>query len=101
MIDSDHAQQIQELLLLQRVALRINGILDLEILLEEIVDDVARTFGYSRSAVLLKDDATNTLEIAAVRGWTTNYHLKGERFQIGEYGMVGHVGQLEETYYAP
>ena len=101
MTEADHSQQIQELFLLQRVAQRINGILDLEVLLEDIVDDVARTFGYSRSAVLLKDDATNTLEIAAVRGWTTNYHLKGQRFKIGEYGMVGHVGQTEETYYAP
>ena len=95
MSDADHTQQIQELFLLQRVAQRINAILDLEVLLEEIVDDVARTFGYSRSGVLLKDDATNTLEIAAVRGWTSNYHLNGQRFKIGEYGIVGHVAQTE------
>ncbi len=94
-------QQIQELFLLQRVAQRINSILDLDVLLEEIVGDVAETFGYTRSGVLLKDNATNELVIAAVRGWTTNYHLKGERFKIGEYGMVGHVGATGETYYAP
>lgn len=94
-------QLVQELLLLQRVAQKINSILDLDILLEEIVGDVAETFGYTRSGVLLKDDETNELVIAAVRGWTINYHMKGERFKIGEYGMVGHVAATGETYYAP
>jgi sigma-B regulation protein RsbU (phosphoserine phosphatase) len=101
MSDQDQDQRIQELFLLQRVAQKINSILDLDVLLEEIVGDVAQTFGYSRSGVLLKDEETNELVIAAVRGWTTNYHLKGERFKIGEYGMVGHVGATGETYYAP
>lgn len=97
----DQNQRIQELFLLQRVAQRINAILDLDVLLEEVVNDVARTFGYSRSAVLLKDDATNELVIAAVRGWTINYHVKGDRFKIGVYGMVGHAAEIGETYYAP
>lgn len=101
MNDGDRNQQIQELFLLQRVAQRINSILDLDTLLEEVVSDVAQTFGYSRSAVLLKDDETNELVIAAVRGWTKNYHLKGERFKIGECGMVGYVGKTGATYYAP
>ena len=93
--------QIQELLLLQRVAQRINSILDLDVLLEEVVSDVAQTFGYSRSGILLKVEDTNELEIVAVRGWTVNFHIKGDRFKIGEYGMVGHVGLTRETYYAP
>jgi GAF domain-containing protein len=69
----DQNQRIQKLFLLQRVAQRINSILDLDVLLEEVVNDVAQTFGYSRSAVLLKDEATNELVIAAVRGWTINF----------------------------
>jgi phosphoserine phosphatase RsbU/P len=93
--------QIDELFLLQRVALRISSLLDIDVLLEETVGDVAQTFGYSRSAVLLKDEFENELIIAAVRGWTVNYHQKGERFKIGEYGIVGHVGATAETYYAP
>lgn len=101
MNDEDQYQRIQELFLLQRVAQRINAILDLDTLLEEVVNDVAKTFGYSRSAVLLKDDHTDELVIAAVRGWTINFHIKGERFKIGEYGMVGHVGATGETHYAP
>lgn len=97
----DQDQLIQELFLLQRVAQRINANLDIDALLDDIVNDVARTFGCSRSAVLLKDDQTNELVIAAVRGWTINYHMKGDRFKIGEYGMVGHAGATGETYYAP
>jgi phosphoserine phosphatase RsbU/P len=92
---------VQDLLLLQRVAQRINSILDLDTLLEEIVDDVARTFGYTRTGVLLIDHDTNELVIAAVRGWTVNYHVKGDRFRIGEEGMVGHVAATGETCYAP
>jgi GAF domain-containing protein len=67
MSDQDQNQRIQELFLLQRVAQKINSILDLDVLLEEIVGDVAQTFGYSRSAVLLKDHESNELVIAAVR----------------------------------
>ena len=99
--EEDEKQLIQELFLLQRVAQRINSNLDLDALLEDIVSDVAQTFGCSRSAILLKDNTTNELVIAAVRGWTMNYHMKGDRFRIGEYGMVGHVGASGETYYAP
>ena len=79
MKENDQDQRVQELLLLQRVSNKINSILNLDTLLEEIVGDVAETFGYTRSGVLLKDNETNELEIAAVRGWTINYHMKGER----------------------
>ncbi|HEY6438128.1 MAG TPA: GAF domain-containing SpoIIE family protein phosphatase [Ignavibacteriaceae bacterium] len=101
MKSDDQSQRIQELLLLQRVTQRINSILDLDTLLEEVVNDVAQTFGYSRSGILLKDEVTNELVIVAVKGWTVNFHIKGDRFKIGEYGMVGHVGFTEESYYAP
>lgn len=94
------SSQVQELLLLQRVTQRIGSILDLDTLLEQIVEDVAGCFGYSRSAVLLIDETTKEVEIAAVRGWTTNYHAKGDRFNIGE-GLSGHVAQTGQLYYAP
>jgi len=101
MKNEEQNQLIKELFLLQRVAQRINSTLDIDALLEDIVSDVAQTFGCSRSGVLLKDDKTNELVIAAVRGWTTNFHMKGDRFKIGEFGMVGHVAATGETYYAP
>jgi hypothetical protein len=39
--------QIDELFLLQRVAQRISSLLDIDVLLEEIVGDVAQTFASS------------------------------------------------------
>jgi hypothetical protein len=51
MIETTTLQEVEELLLLQRVSQRISLTLDLEILLNQIVSDVAETFGYVRSAV--------------------------------------------------
>jgi sigma-B regulation protein RsbU (phosphoserine phosphatase) len=90
-------ERIEDLLLLQRVAQRISSILELDRLLEEILADVAGTFGYHRCAVFLKDDATNEL---VIHGWTGPYYREGDRFRIGVDGIVGHVGETGETYYA-
>lgn len=97
----DNKRKLEEFLLLQRSSQRLNSILDLDLLLEEIVTDVGETFGYLRTGVLLKDDESDELIIAAVRGWTKNYHVKGDRFKIGVYGMIGHVAAIKKTYYAP
>lgn len=98
--DLDQVLRIEELFLLQRVAQKINSILDLETLLEQIVGDVASTFGYSRLAVLLKDADLNELVIAA--GWTGELCLKGTRFKIPEAtGMCAHAAATGETFYAP
>ena len=101
MTKSNHHEVVQDFVLLHRVAQRINSNLDIDSLLEEIVNDVSQTFGLSRLAVLLKDDQTRELVVGADCGGDTNRHLKGDRFKIGEYGMVGHVGATGETYYAP
>jgi sigma-B regulation protein RsbU (phosphoserine phosphatase) len=99
-MNSPSDRLVQELLLLQRVVQRINSILDVETLLERIVDDVAETFGYSRTAILLLDEEQpEDLVIAAVRGWT-RFHEKGHRFKIGKEGMVGHVASTGEMHYA-
>ncbi len=96
----DQLLRIEELFLLQRVAQKISSILDLEMLLDEIVGDVANTFGYQRLAVLLKDDPSGELVIAA--GWTGELCLKGTRFKIGEgSGMGAHAAATGETFYAP
>ena len=97
--DLDRHLRIEELYLLQRVAQKINSILDLEILLDQIVADVAKTFGYTRLAVLLKDEAAAELVIAA--GWTGERCLKGTRFRIGQQeGMSGRAAATGETFYA-
>ena len=97
----DSSALIRDLFLLQRVAQKLNANLDIDALLTEIVNDVSQTFGCSRLAVLLKDDASNELVVGADCGGDFNQHIKGDRFKIGEYGMTGHVGATGETYYAP
>ncbi len=96
----DQLLRIEELFLLQRIAQKINSILELDMVLDQIVGDVARTFGYNRLAVLLKDNETDELVIAA--GWTGELCLKGRRFKIGERdGMSGHAAAMGETGYSP
>lgn len=93
-------QRVRQLLLLQETVKKVNSILDLEQLLDEIVGGVAEAFGCNRTAVLLKDDAANELEMIALRGFS-DVHLKGYRFKIGDEGMVGHVGATAKMRYAP
>ena len=53
--DLDHVLRVEELYLLQRVAQKINSILDLDVLLDQIVSDVADT---SSSILSLLGDVT-------------------------------------------
>lgn len=96
----DQILRIEELYLLQRVAQKINSILELETLLDEIVGDVANTFGYTRLAVLLKDNRADELELYIAAGWTGEMCLKGTRFKIGKDGMGGHAAATGATHYA-
>ena len=93
-------RRIRELLLLQETAKKVNSILDLEQLLDEIVGGVAEAFGCNRTGVLLKDETADELEIVALRGFT-NVHLKGYRFKIGGEGIIGHVSAAGKMHYAP
>ncbi|MBV9341828.1 MAG: SpoIIE family protein phosphatase [Acidobacteria bacterium] len=93
-------RRVRQLLLLQETAKKVNSILDLEQLLDEIVGGVAEAFGCNRAAVLLKDDSANELEMIALRGFS-NVHLKGYRFKVGGEGMVGHVSATAKMRYAP
>jgi phosphoserine phosphatase RsbU/P len=93
--------QILHLELLRNAARQLNSTLDLDSLLEQIVTDVAETFGCSRSAVLLMDEDANQLELVAVRGWTRNVHPKGFRFVIGRDGLVGRTAATGTTSYVP
>lgn len=93
-------RRVRQLLLLQETAKKVNSILDLDRLLDEIVGGVAEAFGCNRTGVLLKDETTDEMEIVAVRGFT-NVHLKGYRFKIGGEGIIGHVSAAGKMYYTP
>jgi sigma-B regulation protein RsbU (phosphoserine phosphatase) len=95
----DLEQRVRQLLLLQEAVKKVNSILDLEQLLDEIVGSVLEVFGCTQTAVNLKDDSRNELEIIAVRGFSSV--RKGLRFKIGAEGMVGHVAATGVMRYAP
>lgn len=92
-------QRVRQLLLLQEAVKKVNSILDLGQLLDEIVGNVAETFGCTTTAILLKDDSSDELEVFALRGFSGL--PKGARFKIGTEGMVGHVSSTGAVRYAP
>ena len=98
--DKTLERRVRQLLLLQETAKKVNSILDLEQLLDEIVGGVAEAFGCNRTAILLKDNSTNDLVMIALRGFS-NVHRKGYRFRVGGEGMVGHVSATAKMRYAP
>jgi sigma-B regulation protein RsbU (phosphoserine phosphatase) len=91
--------RVRSLRLLNQAAQKINSILDLDLLLEQVVSDVVVKFGFVESGILLKDEERDELVLTAIHGCTTG--MKGARYKIGEEGLVGHVARTGETYYAP
>jgi phosphoserine phosphatase RsbU/P len=98
-LTKDLEQRVRQLLLLQEVVKKVNSILDLDQLLDEIVGSVAETLGCTQTAVSLKDEPHNELEVIAVRGFSSV--RKGLRFRVGAEGMVGHVAATGAMRYAP
>jgi len=97
---SELERQVRQLRLLQDTVRKINSILDLRQLLDEVVGDVAGAFGCSRTAVLFIDESTRELYIGAVRGFS-NCTLARSRFKVGVDGIVGHVAATGAVLYTP
>ncbi len=91
--------KVRALRLLNQAAQRINSILDLDTLLEELVNDVTLKFGCVHSCILLTDHSGEEIVIAATRG--CQIHRKGSRFRIGKDGLVGHTAATGRTIYTP
>jgi phosphoserine phosphatase RsbU/P len=90
--------QIEGFLLLQKAAQQLSSILDLDTLLNEIVTNVASTFGCSRTAILLKEDGH--LIVTAVRGLSEAIRA-GTRFSIDGPGVVARVAATGKAIYVP
>jgi phosphoserine phosphatase RsbU/P len=84
---------------IQQAAQRITSTLDLDLLIEQVVSEVAGSFGCVETAIFLRDFEANDVVLAGVRGCTA--HGKGARLEIGKQGMVGWVAATGETRYAP
>src|SRR5262245_14847576 len=83
---SPQDRRIEELLLLQRSTQRINSILDLEVLLQEIVVDVRETFGYSRPGVFLRSDDSDDQVLIA--GWIGYHQTNSDEAGTSDESMI-------------
>jgi len=92
-------EQVEHLLKLQKWAQKITSILDLDVLIDQVVNDVACDFGCVEANLYLHDPEHDELEAAAVHGCTV--HGKGFRLKVGKAGMVGHVAATRQMRYAP
>jgi sigma-B regulation protein RsbU (phosphoserine phosphatase) len=90
---------VQTLMKLQRAAQLINSSLDLDVLFDRVVNDIADSIGCVEVTVWLRDAGGEHMVLHGVRGCPFN--KKGDRIKIGERGMVGHVAATGVTRYAP
>lgn len=93
----DSSDIVQILIKLQRAAQLITSTLDLELLLDRVVNDLASSIGKVEVSVWLRDD--EDLVLYGVRG--CKVHKRGDRLGVGREGMVGYAAALGEMYYAP
>jgi len=91
--------QVEELQKVQKAAQKINSILDLDQLIDNIVNDVARSFGCVEASIYLHDELREEMVLAGVHGCSINH--KGHRLKIGKQGMVGYVASTGQMRYAP
>jgi sigma-B regulation protein RsbU (phosphoserine phosphatase) len=94
-----HVDQIEHLLKLQKWSRKITSILDMDQLIDQVVNDVACSFGCVEANLYLHDEERGELEAAGVHGCTI--HGKGSRLKVGKDGMVGHVASTLQMRYAP
>jgi phosphoserine phosphatase RsbU/P len=91
--------QVDSLQKLQKAAQQISSILDLDQLIDNIVNDVAHSFGLLETAIYLHDEARAEMVMGGVHG--CSLHSKGYRLKIGKEGMVGYVASTGQMRYAP
>src|SRR5260370_1490979 len=91
--------KIEDLQRLQKAAQKITSILDLDQLIDNIVNDVAHSFGCVEASVYLHDEERGEMVLAGVHGCSVNH--KGHCLKIGKEGMVGYVASTGKMRYAP
>src|ERR1700740_686381 len=93
------ADQVEDLQRLQKAAQKISSILALDQLIDNILNDVAGSFGCVEPSIYLHDEARGEMVMAGVHGCSVNH--KGHRLKIGKEGMVGYVASTGQMRYAP
>ena len=90
----------KDFMLVQRVVRRINSILDLKELLNQIIKDASKTLGFEKCGVLLYDEKFNEFELVAVTGWEDKVHQVGSRFKEN-VGVVWRAFHKQKAIYYP
>jgi phosphoserine phosphatase RsbU/P len=98
-VHSLRIDQVEDLQKLQKAAQKITSILDLDQLIDNIVNDVARSFGCLEAGIYLHDEEHGEMVLAGVHGCSVNH--KGHCLKIGKEGMVGYVASTGQMRYAP
>ncbi len=91
--------QVEDLIKLQKAAKKISSILDLDELIDQVVHDIAASFGCVEANLYLRDAARQHMVLASVCGCTKS--SKGYALEIGKQGMVGYVAATGQMRYAP
>jgi len=81
-------ERVREATVLHRVSGTLMRTLNLDQLLENTLEVLQRSFGYSHCAILLVDEKTEKLRIEAARGYLRDVVGKLE-FEIGQEGIIG------------
>ena len=92
-------EQVEDLIKLQKAAKKISSILDLDELIDEVVHNIASSFGCVEANLYLRDAGGRHMVLASVCGCTKS--VKGCGLEIGKQGMVGYVAATGQMRYAP
>jgi phosphoserine phosphatase RsbU/P len=90
---------IENLLKVQKAAKKMTSILDLGLLVDSVVNDIACSFGCQEVDIFLRHETRD--EMVAATTHCCAIHGKGHTLKIGEQGMVGHVAFTGKMHYAP
>jgi sigma-B regulation protein RsbU (phosphoserine phosphatase) len=97
---TDYRIRIKDLMLLERVVKKINSILDKKELLKQIVEDVSKTLGFTRCAVLFYDDIMDILQVEALYGWENTQIKEGTQLYRNK-GIVWKAVREKRMIYFP
>jgi len=99
-VEKENNFEIRDFMLVQRVIKKINSILNLKELLEQIIEDASKTLGFKKCGVLLYDEIANQLELVAVTGWEDKTFNVGARFNRGQ-GIIWRAFLENKIIYYP
>jgi sigma-B regulation protein RsbU (phosphoserine phosphatase) len=91
---------VNDLLRLQKASQQISSILDLDQLIDQIVNDLACSFGLVDASVFLYEPDRSELVLAA-GVHSCSIHAKKHGLKLGKEGLVGHVAGTGQMRYAP